>query len=403
MKNLKPTSPTSETRVLWIICAILAFLAVMAVMAQEFRINVTIGSDDKLHLRYPADPNYYYILSRGDTVTNIVLATGLALGEGPQGELADPVGAVTRPASFYRIRKVPIAQPLDTDGDGIDDVWELGLPAQLNPLNASDAQLPSAGPGSQTWKQAYDNEQSASQLPVAYFPELSSTVLADAADASVRVAFSKPFTGRLRYQLSGTAIPPSAGVDADFEAPPGFVDVAGANTATIRLILIPRGAIENDRSILVALSVPAGANVDYRTADSSVHELKILQGDRGVFIGTLSITNGLLLGSVPVKMALRIKPNGIRANFDVNGDPLLGDGFTVAASDASPGLQFTDSYSRQLSNTPFGRPVRIQVQFGVTQSDQNSLATPVTIAVDGLTGSGRSVVGAGVLRLTKAR
>jgi hypothetical protein len=42
---------------------------------------------------------------------------------------------------------VPIAHPLDSDGDGIDDVYELRHPPFLNPLDASDANQDFDGDG----------------------------------------------------------------------------------------------------------------------------------------------------------------------------------------------------------------------------------------------------------------
>src|SRR5205814_10181328 len=49
--------------------------------------------------------------------------------------------------AVYLGRKVPIAQPLDTDGDGIDDVYELQHSSVLNPLDPSDAARDSDGDG----------------------------------------------------------------------------------------------------------------------------------------------------------------------------------------------------------------------------------------------------------------
>ena len=48
---------------------------------------------------------------------------------------------------FYRIRAVPFAQPLDLDGDGIDDGYELSHRTFLNPFNPADAALDYDGDG----------------------------------------------------------------------------------------------------------------------------------------------------------------------------------------------------------------------------------------------------------------
>jgi hypothetical protein len=54
-------------------------------------------------------------------------------------QLTDPTPAKTNGPAFYRVQQVPIAQPLDSDGDGIDDVYELRHASFLHPLYANDA------------------------------------------------------------------------------------------------------------------------------------------------------------------------------------------------------------------------------------------------------------------------
>ena len=49
------------------------------------------------------------------------------------------LGATPGAAAFYRVRQIPIAQPLDSYGDGIDDVYELRHAGFLNTLDGSDA------------------------------------------------------------------------------------------------------------------------------------------------------------------------------------------------------------------------------------------------------------------------
>src|SRR5262249_54891011 len=80
----------------------------------------------------------YYILYRGDSVTNITQPVAMALAGG-HPTLTDRTSMAANDTVFYRIRAVPRTQPLDLDGDGIDDYYELRHAAFLNPLDAADA------------------------------------------------------------------------------------------------------------------------------------------------------------------------------------------------------------------------------------------------------------------------
>ncbi len=110
----------------------------------EFRItDIVIPPDGKPLIHHTADTNFYYILLAGNQITNISSTAGMALPSGTNGlgQLNDFASAFTNSARFYRVRKVPIAQPLDSDGDGIDDIWELNhasQPESLNPLDPTD-------------------------------------------------------------------------------------------------------------------------------------------------------------------------------------------------------------------------------------------------------------------------
>jgi hypothetical protein len=70
----------------------------------------------------------YSILDRGQTVTNITVPAAMKLNSGSCANvlsLMDPMSVFSNTSAFYRVRQVPIAQPLDSDGDDIDDIYEL--------------------------------------------------------------------------------------------------------------------------------------------------------------------------------------------------------------------------------------------------------------------------------------
>ncbi len=111
-----------------------------------------------LHLVYPANTNDYYLLYAGPTLTTVTNPIAMRLGTDTPNEFvaadvrrltypSTPLpelfldGASLRrllregglPSSFYRLREVPLARPLDVDGDGFDDLTEYRNPA-LNPF-----------------------------------------------------------------------------------------------------------------------------------------------------------------------------------------------------------------------------------------------------------------------------
>ena len=148
MKENQQDSGWTRPEALLAMVAAMLLAGVFFLAAQDFRITHFSIDGGQARLQHEADANSYYILYRGDEITNIVLAIDLALGQGDQGQLTDPSPLKPAPsATFYRVRKVPLNQPLDSDGDGIDDVYELRHRNFLNPLDRSDAALDFDGDG----------------------------------------------------------------------------------------------------------------------------------------------------------------------------------------------------------------------------------------------------------------
>ncbi|HRI16661.1 MAG TPA: hypothetical protein PLX89_27020, partial [Verrucomicrobiota bacterium] len=91
----------------------------------------------------PVSPDSYYILYRGDDLQTVQAPAALAAGPSsvdPQPvELTDDIALVLSSTRFYRVERVPITAPKDSDGDGLDDVYELTRRRLLDALNASDA------------------------------------------------------------------------------------------------------------------------------------------------------------------------------------------------------------------------------------------------------------------------
>jgi hypothetical protein len=109
--------------------------------------DFVIDEQGRSRVQYPSDPVYYYILCRGDDVSGIEPPVALKAGEDGTGELMDERPADQQQRAFYLVKRVHSSAPLDSDGDGIDDVYELNRPAILDPLNPADALLDADGDG----------------------------------------------------------------------------------------------------------------------------------------------------------------------------------------------------------------------------------------------------------------
>jgi hypothetical protein len=123
--------------------------------AQTFSItNFSVGPSGARTAQFSADTNSYYILYGGTVITNISQPISLVLGVAGALSLQDTSPQLA--AQFYRVAQIPLTQPLDSDGDGIDDVFELTYAGCLNPLDATDASAACDGDGRSNLQEYYD-------------------------------------------------------------------------------------------------------------------------------------------------------------------------------------------------------------------------------------------------------
>lgn len=111
--------------------------------AADFAIDrAVLLPDGRLRVEFASRPDSYYRLLTGIEVTNV---TGpLVLGF--LGPIETPF-AVNAARGFYRMQEVPRDASLDSDADGLPDVFELERRQFLDPLNRSDALLDFDGDG----------------------------------------------------------------------------------------------------------------------------------------------------------------------------------------------------------------------------------------------------------------
>ena len=366
---------------------------------------------------FPSLPNSYYVLTGANALSNqspfsplgspntLFGPTYPAIGNGDYLNFAPQVSPSG--SMFYQVEQLSLTSTNSIIRDGIADGFKLlhTLPV-FGPSQAAIKPLGSTN----TWLGIYRNQTNLAALPLAYFPNPSATFVVGVSNVAIQVAFTKPFTGRVTYQLSGTAIPSSTGVVGDYIAPAGNVFINNSTTANITITLVPEPDIEINRSIVVALSAPPLTSQTYTiTTNSCVATIQIVQSTNGVFIGTLNITNGLLAGAQSVKMALRPGAgSSTMALLDVTGNALLGSTFAITnipVAVGTNGFQLNGGqFASVVTNTPWGRNLTNYLSFGPTQSsDGTTFTTPVAMSLSGLTASGISYPGSGTLTLTRSQ
>lgn len=128
-------------RVLFVLFGILAF-QLPALLAGPIS-GFELGPGQGVRIRTPRVEGSYFILLRGGDLSTI--HEPAALGMDPSKNHPDDVELIDGPsdvpvaARFYRVEQVSKATPRDTDGDGMDDVFELRYSPTLNPLDPRDA------------------------------------------------------------------------------------------------------------------------------------------------------------------------------------------------------------------------------------------------------------------------
>jgi hypothetical protein len=130
----------------WMLFVFLLHIA-PTIFAQDLHISaVRLDRDRKPQILFPSDPGRYYILISGD-IDDINHPLQIVRGKNGEGQLADISSDQSGFARFYRVVQLSINDPLDTDNDGIDDVYELEHPGFLNPLDSADAEKDFDGDG----------------------------------------------------------------------------------------------------------------------------------------------------------------------------------------------------------------------------------------------------------------
>lgn len=130
----------------WIAALVLGWGA--AAWGQAFSIlDARLDAGRRANLEVEAAAGAYYILFRGPTATQVQTPATVEFGGNEPVFLIDPQPIPVAGERFYRVQRLPATSPRDLDGDGIDDVYELGLRPALNPLDPDDAARDTDGDG----------------------------------------------------------------------------------------------------------------------------------------------------------------------------------------------------------------------------------------------------------------
>lgn len=201
--------------------------------AQDFRIQqVRLLPDGRLELEVPVISGAYQRLLQGSSVTTVT--TPIELSFNGRVTTRQPLAEGPR---FFRIERVSLAEPLDSDADGLPDPWELERAASLDGLNAADAAADPDGDG-RSFLQEYQ-----SQNAVAVAVAETSPVTGDSG-----VSVSRETVFRLSGALAADAVVNVSKLYAEF---------AGRR-------LLSRVELSSDRrtlSLYYLENLPAGARV----------------------------------------------------------------------------------------------------------------------------------------------
>jgi len=123
-------------KILFLVSFFSAFCAIG--YGQEVSIlNYGINANGQVQLEVNSTPANYYILKvRHHLAAPFELVTSMTLGEAGTTVITEALSAY--PVAHYQVLAYPIASPVDTDGDGIDDITEFNNMPIQSPLNAAE-------------------------------------------------------------------------------------------------------------------------------------------------------------------------------------------------------------------------------------------------------------------------
>ena len=144
--GVSPTRPASAA----LVAGCLLFFARESFAAVLRIEEIRTTASGEVALSFRASLDHYYILERCESLADPMRPTRLVLPILETNTLTDSLAGTS---AFYRLRTVPLSDPLDTDGDGLDDAYELRRGPVLNPLAPGDASQPTSNRPLTPWQE----------------------------------------------------------------------------------------------------------------------------------------------------------------------------------------------------------------------------------------------------------
>ena len=115
-----------------------------------------LAGNDVLILGFDSTTNSYYRVESDPSSSTGVFdrVVGMVLGTGSALSYPLPLAGATN--GWFRLREVPVSAPLDTDGDTLNDVFELTYPTCMNALVADDPSANCDGDGRTNFEEQGD-------------------------------------------------------------------------------------------------------------------------------------------------------------------------------------------------------------------------------------------------------
>ncbi|MFN0067318.1 MAG: Ig-like domain-containing protein [Limisphaerales bacterium] len=133
------------------LCGFLLCLVARLPAAEVRILDSGLTGDRRFLVQPSAVAGHYFILLDGPDPAAVNRAVDVA----PAAASPRVLGAPANPAgtAFFRVHAVPVDAPVDSDGDGMDDLFELERAPLLNPLDAADGPVDSDGDGATNFEE----------------------------------------------------------------------------------------------------------------------------------------------------------------------------------------------------------------------------------------------------------